>query len=106
MDDDEVDPVLVPVELEEEVMPLDPTVEKAMDQAYAKNHQDWMGTQNAASQAQQALNETNRWSMQAAASNQVYAAGGILNQRSAQAQPQSPGGAGANGVPGQLPATP
>ena len=44
----------------------------------------------------------NRWSMQAAATNQTFLAGGILAQRSAQAQPQSPGGAGVAGVPGQV----
>ena len=61
-----------------------------------------LSTMQFASAGDQALLETGRWSFQAAAADQVYLASGILAQRSAQAQPQSPGGAGTKGVPGQL----
>ena len=82
---------------------VDATIDKVLDQAYARAHEDWLGTRQLAASGDRDLAETNRWSMQAAASNQVYLASGILSQRSAQAQPQSPGGAGAAHVPGQLP---
>lgn len=80
---------------------VDATIDKVLDQAFAKTHESWMGTMQHAADGHQALNETGRWTFQAAASNQVQLAAGILAQRSAQAQPQSPGGAGVAGVPGQ-----
>lgn len=83
---------------------VDATIDKVLDQAYSRSHEDWLGSRALAASGDQFINEVNRWSMQAAATNQLFLAGGILAQRSAQAQPQSPGGAGVNGVPGQLPA--
>ena len=80
---------------------VDATIDKVLDQAYSRAHEDWLGTQTQASQGQQHINESGRWSQQSAAANQQYLAAGILGQRSVQAQPQSPGGAGQNGVPGQ-----
>lgn len=80
---------------------VDATIDKVLDQAYSRAHEDWLGTRVLASSGDQFINEVNRWSMQAAATNQLFLAGGILAQRSAQAQPQSPGGAGVKGVPGQ-----
>lgn len=80
---------------------VDATIDKVLDQAYSRAHEDWLGTRVTASSGDQFINEVNRWSMQAAATNQLFLAGGILAQRSAQAQPQSPGGAGVMGVPGQ-----
>ena len=81
---------------------VDATIDKVLDQAYAKAHENWLATMDYSNQGHQALNETGRWTFQAAASNQVQLAAGILAQRSAQAQPQSPGGAGLKGVPGQV----
>ena len=81
---------------------VDATIDKVLDQAYSRAHEDWLGTRALASSGDQFINEVNRWSMQAAATNQLFLAGGILAQRSAQAQPQSPGGAGVNNVPGQV----
>ena len=85
---------------------VDATIDKVLDQGFAKVHSNWLGTMQHAADGHQALMETGRWTFQAAASNQVQLAAGILAQRSAQAQPQSPGGAGVRGVPGQLPVTP
>ena len=80
---------------------VDATIDKVLDQAYSRAHEDWLGTRALASSGDMFIAEVNRWSMQAAATNQLFLAGGILAQRSAQAQPQSPGGAGVVGVPGQ-----
>ena len=80
---------------------VDATIDKVLDQAYSRSHEDWLGTRALAASGDQFINEVNRWSMQAAATNQLFLASGILAQRSAQAQPQSPGGAGQVGVPGQ-----
>ena len=74
---------------------VDATIDKVLDQAYTRAHEDWLGVRALASAGDQFMNETNRWSMQAAASNQLFLASGILAQRSAQAQPQQlpgPGG--------------
>ena len=81
---------------------VDATIDKVLDQAYSRAHENWLGMMQHAADGQQALVETGRWTFQAAASNQVQLAAGILAQRSAQAQPQSPGGAGLKGVPGQV----
>ena len=78
---------------------VDATIDKVLDQAYSRAHEDWLGTQQLATAGNQFLNETNRWSMQAAASNQLFLDGGILAQRSAQAQPQQTPGPGGTGVP-------
>ena len=83
---------------------VDATIDKVLDQSFARAHEDWLNTRQLAASGDRDLAETNRWSMQAAASNQLFLAGGILAQRSAQAQPQQVGGAGQPGVPGQLPA--
>lgn len=83
-------------------MALDETIDMVLKQAYSRAHENWLSTMQFASAGDQALLETGRWTFQAAASNQVQLAAGILAQRSAQAQPQSPGGAGTKGVPGQL----
>jgi hypothetical protein len=80
---------------------VDATIDKVLDQAFARGHENWIGTQQLAAAGDQALAEVNRWSMQAAASNQVYLASGILAQRSAQAQPQQVSGGGVTAVPGQ-----
>lgn len=80
---------------------VDATIDKVLDQAFARAHEDWLGTRQLAASGDRDLAETNRWSMQAAASNQVYLASGILSQRSAQAQPQQVSGGGQVGVPGQ-----
>jgi len=86
---------------------VDATIDKVLDQAYSRAHEDWLNTRQLAASGDRDLAEVNRWSMQAAATNQLFLAGGILAQRSAQAQPQQPGGAGQAGIPGQRPgATP
>lgn len=82
---------------------VDATIDKVLDQAYSRAHEDWLNTRQLAASGDRDLAEVNRWSMQAAATNQLFLAGGILAQRSSQAQPQSIGGAGQPGVPGQLP---
>lgn len=78
---------------------VDATIDKVLDQAYSRAHEDWLNTRQLAASGDRDLAETNRWSMQAAASNQVYLASGILSQRSAQAQPQQMPGPGGTGVP-------
>jgi hypothetical protein len=88
----------------EEEMPaqagaVDATIDKVLDQAFSRAHEDWLGTQQLSAAGNGALAEVNRWSMQAAASNQVYLASGILSQRSAQAQPQQLPGPGGTGIP-------
>ena len=80
---------------------VDATIDKVLDQAFARGHEDWIGTQQIAAAGNAFLAEVNRWSMQAAASNQTYLASGILAQRSAQAQPQQVSGGGLPGVAGQ-----
>lgn len=84
---------------------LQPEVHVGMQQSYASSHEGFLGVMAFAHAGHQVLNECMRWTMQAAASGQIFLASGILAQRSAQAQPQSPGGAGRPGVPGQLPGT-
>jgi len=91
---------------EDEAMPkeagqVDATIDKVLDQAYSRAHEDWLGTRQLAAAGDRDLAEVNRWSMQAAASNQLFLAGGILAQRAVQAQPQQTAGAGQEGVPGQ-----
>jgi len=89
--------VLVPSEdddMAQSAGAVDATIDKVLDQAYSRAHEDWLGTRQLASSGDQFMNETNRWSMQAAASNQLFLAGGILAQRSAQAQPQQAPGPG------------
>lgn len=84
---------------------LQPEVHVGLQQSYATCHEGFVGTMQLAHAGHQILNECMRWTMQAAASGQIFLASGILAQRSAQAQPQSPGGGGRPGVPGQLPGT-
>lgn len=74
---------------------VDATIDKVLDQAFARGHEDWLNTRQLAVSGDQHISEVNRWSMQAAATNQLFLASGILAQRSAQAQPQQlpgPGG--------------
>ncbi len=78
---------------------VDATIDKVMDQAFAKTHEVWLSTMEFSNQGHQILNETGRWTFQGAASNQVQLAAGILAQRSAQAQPQQLPGPGGTGVP-------
>ena len=78
---------------------VDATIDKVLDQAFARGHEDWINTRQLATSGDRDLAETNRWSMQAAASNQLFLAGGILAQRSAQSQPQQQPGPGGTGVP-------
>lgn len=79
-----------------------PEVDSAFQQAYARAHSNYLATMQFAMDGQQLINEVNRWSMQAAATNMLYSASGILGQRSVQAQPGSASGAGQKGVPGQV----
>lgn len=93
-------PVLLPGE---EDMPksageVDATIDKVLDQAYSRAHEDWLNTRQLAASGDRDLAEVNRWSMQAAATNQLFLAGGILAQRSAQAQPQQHPGPGGTGT--------
>ena len=81
---------------------VDATVDKALDQSYGRSHENWLATMQHAMDGHQVLNETGRWIFQGAASGQLFLASGILAQRSVQAQPQSSGGAGQKGVPGQV----
>ena len=73
---------------------VDATIDKVLDQAYSRAHEDWLNTRQLAASGDRDLAEVNRWSMQAAATNQLFLAGGILAQRSAQAQPQQAPGPG------------
>jgi len=82
-------------------MAVDATIEKVLDQAFAKTHEVWLGQMERENAGTGLLSEITRGTFGAAASMQVQLASGILAQRSAQAQPQSPGGAGVSGVPGQ-----
>ena len=76
---------------------VDATIDKVLDQAFARAHEDWLNTRQIATSGDRDLAEVNRWSMQSAASNQLFLAGGILAQRSVQAQPQQfPGPGGTN----------
>lgn len=81
---------------------VDATIEKVLDQAFAKTHESWLGTMQHAADGHQLINEIGRYSFQGAAASQLFLSSGILAQRSAQAQPQTPGGAGQKGVPGQV----
>jgi len=91
-------PVTPPDEKEKDMAKLagevDATIDKVLDQAYSRAHEDWLGTRQLAASGDRDLAEVNRWSMQAAATNQLFLAGGILAQRSAQAQPQQAPGPG------------
>ena len=78
---------------------VNPTIVIVLDQAFARAHEDWLGTRALAASGDHILAEVNRWSMQAAATNQLFLAGGILAQRSAQSQPQQMPGPGGTGVP-------
>ena len=78
---------------------VDATIDKVLDQAYSRAHEDWLNTRQLAASGDRDLAEVNRWSMQAAATNQLFLAGGILAQRSAQSQPQQLPGPGGTGVP-------
>ena len=80
-------------------MAVDATIDKVLDQAYTRAHENFLGTMQHAADGHQALLETGRWTFQAAASNQVQLASGILAQRSAQAQPQQMPGPGGTGIP-------
>ena len=98
-------PVEVPAgedEMAKEAGAVDATIDKVLDQAYSRSHENWLSTMAIATAGDQYINEVTRWTMQAAATGQLFLASGILAQRSSQAQPQSPGGAGVAGVPGQL----
>lgn len=78
---------------------VDATIDKVLDQAYSRAHEDWLGTRQLAASGDRDLAEVNRWSMQSAATNQLFLSSGILAQRSAQAQPQVMPGPGGTGVP-------
>jgi hypothetical protein len=77
---------------------VDATIDKVLDQAYSRVHEDWLNTRQLAAAGDQLITEVTRWSMQAAATNQLYLASGILSQRSAQAQPQQHPGPGGTGT--------
>lgn len=81
---------------------VDATIDKVLDQAFAKTHEVWLGQAERENAGTGFLTEISRATFGAAASMQVQLASGILAQRAAQAQPQSPGGAGVKGVPGQV----
>ncbi len=81
---------------------VDATIEKVLDQAYTHNHELAMQQAGRENMGVGVLMELSRQSFSAAAVQQVHLAGGILAQRSAQAQPQSPGGSGMVGTPGQV----
>src|SRR3990172_99601 len=70
---------------------LQPEVHVGLQQGYAASHEGFVGVMQFAHAGHQVLNECMRWSMHAAATGQLFLASGILSQRSAQAQPQSPG---------------
>jgi hypothetical protein len=78
---------------------VDATIDKVLDQAFSRAHEDWLNTRQLAASGDRDLAEVNRWSMQSAATNQLFLASGILAQRSAQAQPQVMPGPGGTGVP-------
>jgi hypothetical protein len=78
---------------------VDATVEKGLDQAYARAHEDWLAQAQRENAGNGFLSEVTRLTFGAAASMQVQLAGGILSQRSAQAQPQQLPGPGGTGVP-------
>ena len=81
---------------------VDATIDKVLDQSFSRAHEDWLASAQRENAAAGFLAEVTRLTFGAAASMQVQLAGGILAQRSAQAQPQSPGGAGLEGVSGQV----
>ena len=67
---------------------VDATIDKVLDQAFAKTHEVWMGQMERENAGTGFLAEVTRLTFGAAASMQVQLAGGILAQRSAQSQPQ------------------
>lgn len=81
---------------------VDATIDKVLDQSFAKTHESWLSEAERENAGAGFLAEVTRLTFGAAASMQVQLAGGVLAQRAAQAQPQSPGGAGQKGVPGQV----
>lgn len=80
---------------------VDATIEKVLDQSFAKTHESWLSQAERENAAAGFLAEVTRLTFGAAASMQVQLAGGILAQRSAQAQPGQVSGGGKPGVPGQ-----
>ena len=80
---------------------MDPTIQHVLNQAFAKTHELWLSNSQRDDAGGSFLAESMRLGFSSAAARQVDLAGGILAQRSVQAQPQSPGGAGFKGVPGQ-----
>lgn len=80
---------------------VDPTIGKVLDQAFARVHESWMSQAERENAGGGFLAEMTRLTFGAAASMQVQLAGGILAQRSAQAQPGQISGGGLKGVPGQ-----
>jgi predicted membrane-bound mannosyltransferase len=76
---------------------VDATIDKVLDQAFAKTHELWMSQTQREDNAAGFLSEVTRLTFGAAASMQVQLAGGILAQRSAQAQPQQHPGPGGTG---------
>ena len=81
-----------------ENMAMDDTVAIGLQQAYAKAHENWLSEAQREDAGAGFLAEVTRLTFGAAASMQVQLAGGILAQRSAQAQPQE-----ASGLGGSLP---
>ena len=79
-------------------MAVDPTIDKVLDQAYTHNHELAMQQAGRENHGVGVLMELSRQSFSAAAVQQVHLAGGILAQRSAQAQPQE-----ASGIAGSKP---
>lgn len=80
---------------------VDATIEKVLDQAFSKTHESWLSEAQREDNGAGFLAEVTRLTFGAAASMQVQLAGGILAQRSAQAQPGQVSGGGVKGVPGQ-----
>jgi hypothetical protein len=75
-------------------MPVDPTIDKVLDQAFAKTHESWLAQSERENAGTGLLAEISRFTFSSAASMQVQLASGILAQRSAQAQPQEASGIG------------
>ena len=73
---------------------VDATIDKVLDQAYSRAHEDWLAESQRENAGAGFLAEVTRLTFGAAASMQVQLAGGILAQRSAQAQPQEASGLG------------
>ena len=66
---------------------VDATIDKVLDQSFAKTHESWLSQAERENAAAGFLAEVTRLTFGAAASMQVQLAGGILAQRSAQSQP-------------------